>query len=544
MKASRIMHKNENRIKIDFPFDSKVAGKLKQIKDTRWSKSLKAWHIPYTKEAFDQLKTLFPEVEYKKNNQLDKTVKVYKTPAIIINNKVPENKSKRLVSIIVFGRNIAIKLPKNDSDTLLLLSIRFSRWDAKKYCWIIPNYPGNLDLLKDYFKDRINELVVNEEIEVNAGSSAERKIGKDDLLLIKTKAGRLKLIFGFNKAITKVIKSMPYHNWNTANKSWSIPFAEKYLQEIKSIAIIQKLHIIYEEEEIDNNKKSRISRVDIQHYRRCPEEYILKLRELRYAESTLKTYIAHFEEFINYYGQIEIEKIDESRITEFLRYLVMERKVSSSYQNLAINAVKFYYEKVLRGERKLYLIDRPRKEKTLPNVLNEKEVSDLLKAVENIKHKSILMLAYSAGLRLSELVNVKIKDIDSKRMQIRIEQGKGKKDRYSLLSVRFLEVLRKYYLEYKPKDWLFEGANGGQYSTRSVQLIMQVAAKKAGIKKKISMHTLRHSFATHLLENGTDLRYIQSLLGHESSKTTEIYTHVTTKGFDQIKSPLDKLDLF
>jgi site-specific recombinase XerD len=154
------------------------------------------------------------------------------------------------------------------------------------------------------------------------------------------------------------------------------------------------------------------------------------------------------------------------------------------------------------------------------------------------------MLAYSAGLRISELINVKINDIDSKRMQIRIEQSKGKKDRYTLLSPKLLEILRVYFKEYKPKELLFEGASGGNYSQRSIQAILKASMAKAGIKKHASVHTLRHSFATHLLENGTDLRYIQSLLGHESSKTTEIYTHITTKGFDQIKSPLDKLDIF
>ncbi len=187
-------------------------------------------------------------------------------------------------------------------------------------------------------------------------------------------------------------------------------------------------------------------------------------------------------------------------------------------------------------------MDRPRSEKKLPTVLSEQEVGNLLNATENLKHKTILMLCYSAGLRLSELINMKIKDIDSSRMQVRIKQAKGKKDRYSLLSVKLLQVLREYFKKYKPKEWLFEGATGGLYSARSIQLIMHDATLKAGITKKVSVHTLRHSFATHLLENGTDLRYIQSLLGHESSKTTEVYTHITTKGFDQIKSPLDKLN--
>lgn len=153
------------------------------------------------------------------------------------------------------------------------------------------------------------------------------------------------------------------------------------------------------------------------------------------------------------------------------------------------------------------------------------------------------MTIYSAGLRIGEAINLKIKDIDSQRMQIRVEQGKGKKDRYTLLGVKTLEILRKYVLENKPKVWLFEGANGENYSQKGIQSILKKSLEKTGIKKRVTVHTLRHSFATHLLEAGTDLRYIQSLLGHSNSKTTEIYTHITTKGFEQIKNPLDKLNL-
>jgi site-specific recombinase XerD len=265
--------------------------------------------------------------------------------------------------------------------------------------------------------------------------------------------------------------------------------------------------------------------------------------ELRYGEVTIKTYRGLFEEFINFHSKYDYKNLDEPKINEFMRYLVTERKVSSSYQNQAINAVKFYYERCLGGQRKIYTVDRPREEKKLPVVLSTDEVSALLSATTNIKHKAVLMTIYSAGLRISEALNLKISDIDSERMQIRIEQSKGKKDRYTLLSSKLLTLLRQYFKEYKPKIYLFEGSNGEQYAMRSVQQVMKQACLKVGITKKVTVHSLRHSFATHLLENGTDLRYIQSLLGHESSKTTEIYTHVTTKGFDQIKSPLDKLNI-
>ena len=195
------------------------------------------------------------------------------------------------------------------------------------------------------------------------------------------------------------------------------------------------------------------------------------------------------------------------------------------------------------GKRKIYLIERPRKEQYLPEVLSEEEVTEILKAITNLKHKTLIMTIYSGGLRISELINLKVKDIDSNRMQIRVEQSKGKKDRYTLLSKKTLLTLRLYFKEYKPKEWLFEGEKGGQYADSSIYKIFKTALNAAKITKKVSIHSLRHSFATHLLENGTDLRYIQSLLGHSSSKTTEIYTHITTKGFDQIQNPLDKLDI-
>lgn len=233
---------------------------------------------------------------------------------------------------------------------------------------------------------------------------------------------------------------------------------------------------------------------------------------------------------------------------EFSRYLVTDRKVSTSHQNQAINAIKFYFEKVKGGEKKYYHVDRPIREKALPEVLSEEEVSQILKCTRNLKHKAILMTIYSGGLRISELINLKIKDIDSERMQIRIEQGKGNKDRYTILSVKTLQILRKYIVNEKPFLYLFEGYGSSKekplkYSARSIQAILKQSLKLAGVQKKATVHTLRHSFATHLLENGTDLRYIQSLLGHESPKTTQIYTHITTKGFNQIISPLDKLDI-
>lgn len=542
MEAIAVIHNNMSRIKVMFPYNRAMADKLRQIHDARWSKTMKAWHIPDNEQSIGHLKSLFPEVHVKTRagaveaTSKPETKKQDQAAAKTTNSKTGG------VSVTVSGRRIILKLSKNQADTQFILSLRYARWDKQQFCWIVPNYPGNLDLIKDHFKERITEILIFDEYPSTETGSAPRKIAADQLLLIRTKRGRLKVIFGFNKALTVAIKKIPYSTWNAQNKWWSVPYSETIVNQIRLLAREERLTLHYEEEKEETSRASRITPFDIPNYRPCPETYVLKLRELRYSEYTIKNYRGLFEEFINYYHKYDIDTIDEKMITAYMRYLVIERKISSSYQNQAINAIKFYYEHVLGGSRKIYTVERPRTEKTLPVVLNEYEVSELIKCTHNLKHRAILMLAYSAGLRLGELINLKISDIDSKRMQIRIGQAKGKKDRYTLLSDRMLTTLRAYFMEYKPAVWLFEGATGGQYSGRSIQQIIRDSAKKAGIKKRISIHTLRHTFATHLLESGTDLRYIQSLLGHSSSKTTEVYTHVTTKGFDQIKSPLDRLE--
>jgi site-specific recombinase XerD len=413
------------------------------------------------------------------------------------------------VSVQVIGRNILIKLPKNALDTHFILSLRYSRWDDKQFYWIVPNYPGNLDLINDYFKDRISELIIHDEIELKTDKNNQRTIKPDELLIIKTTDRRLKLIFGYNKELSYLLKKMPFHVWDKVNKWWTIPYTERFLSEITELAKSQKLTVVCEEEVVNNDDKlPRRTPYDVVNYRQCPEEYILKLKELRYSENTIKAYKGLFEEFINYYNSYDIDKIGEKMIIAFMRYLVIERKISTSYQNQSINSIKFYYERVLGGQRKIYLVERPRREKTLPEVLSEQEFLSVLSTIDNIKHRAIVLLIYSAGLRLSEVVNLRIKDIDSERMKVYVQQSKGRKDRYTSLSKKLLPILRQYFLEYKPKEWLIEGAKGRKYSVSSVQTIVKDAYNKAGIKKKVSTHTLRHSFATHLLEGGTDLRYI------------------------------------
>jgi site-specific recombinase XerD len=245
-----------------------------------------------------------------------------------------------------------------------------------------------------------------------------------------------------------------------------------------------------------------------------PDEMVKTLKMKNYSENTIRTYLSMFDRFIKHFGGTDTDRISDSDIREYLLFLIVKRQVSQSYQNQAINAIKFYYEQVLGRPPSTYYIQRPKREQRLPSVLSESEVSALLSQVRNIKHRAALSLIYSAGLRISELIEMKITDLDPTRGQVIIRQGKGRKDRISVLSPNILEMLRKYYKSYRPSVWLFEGQFGGKYSATSIQAVFRKAKAQAGINKPATVHTLRHSFATHLLERGTDLRYIQELLGH------------------------------
>jgi site-specific recombinase XerD len=449
------------------------------------------------------------------------------------------------VEIQVIARKILLKMPKNEQDIQFIRSMPYVRWNKAAFHWEVPHYPGNLEKILAYFGDRVHSITKSEEIPINLPDHPT--IQKDQVLMIRTNSGRIKLLFGYLTELIKHIKTIPYHHWDSKNKWWTIPYSEQFEEEIKRK--IEELGLTYSyEQEGKNEGVPKASPLSFSNYKKCPAEYVNKLEERRYSQNTIRSYTPLFEEFINHFPDSELDSLGEKEIMDFSRYLVTERKVSSSHQNQAINAIKFYFEKVKGGERKYYHVDRPIREKTLPEVCSEEEIVAIFKAVANLKHKAILMTIYSAGLRVSELINLRIKDIDSKRMQIRVEQSKGKKDRYTLLSNRTLLLLREYIIKERPHHYLFEGQESTaekpmKYSTTSISAILKAAVSKTTIKKKITVHTLRHSFATHLLERGTDIRYIQSLLGHESPKTTQIYTHITTKGFDQIISPLDALDL-
>ena len=460
MELERITHRGEKRIKVVLPMQPDLLNRIRMVKGRRWSQTLKSWHIPYSKESYNEFLRLFPEYA---PPIMQKNEPMGTPPKPSPNGKLVVEEQKR------FPNRLRVWVSKDRPDWIARIKNVWGRaWHPELRHWSVP-----------YTKQTIEHL--------------QRLFG-NDLKLNFTPKADLPEKCEPPKTAKRKAKSPP----NRAGGLLRHPDALTTLAE--------------------------------------------KLILRRYSQSTIKTYKSHFAEFALHYNDRHPKELGEKEITDFLLHKIKIRNISEATQSGYINAIKFYYEQVLGRDKRMYDIPRPKKPQKLPNVLSEEEVLRLFAATENLKHKCILMLIYSAGLRLGELVNLRISDINGKRGTIHIKDGKGKKDRISLLSEKVLVYLRRYYVEYRPFDWLFEGQFGGQYSRSSVQKIFTVAKLKSKINPVATVHTLRHSFATHLVDAGTSLNYVQDLLGHNSLKTTEIYLHVSNAELNKLRSPLDRLD--
>ncbi len=274
------------------------------------------------------------------------------------------------------------------------------------------------------------------------------------------------------------------------------------------------------------------------------EEYITNLIKIltvkRYAKRTINIYSSHTSKFLANL-QKDPKNITQKDIEEYISSSIQKEQISFSTQKSLIMAIKLFCQLVLHKNFDLNYLYPDRSEYKLPDVLSQSEIAKIFANIDNLKHKTIFSLLYSAGLRVSEVVNLKIEDIDSSRMLIHIHNSKNNRDRMVPLSEKILVLLREYFKASKPSKFLFEGRSGGKYTIRSIQKAFQKILIKSGIGKKVSAHTLRHSFATHLIEQGTDIRIIQELLGHKNIKTTQIYTHIASTTTSKIRSPFDSL---
>jgi integrase/recombinase XerD len=347
--------------------------------------------------------------------------------------------------------------------------------------------------------------------------------------------------FLYNREIMDALRTKAGAKWSTSLKCWYIPENDfslgSFFTGLKTVAYIDYSNLKLKPGETAKTltkQPDRVKNVSL------PHGYLEQLHQGRYRDNTIKIYTHYFKQFIVHFSKRKLPEITKEEINEYILQLIRERNISASQQNQRINAIKFYYEKVLKNNKEYYDIGRPRKRHHLPDVLSKEEIGKMIKVSGNLKHKCIVALIYSCGLRRSEAINLKLEDIDSKRMLIKVRDGKGGKDRYIGFSEHLLTLLKEYYREYRPSVYLFQGQNGGMYSAESVWKVIRNVALQAGIKKHVHPHILRHSFATHHIEQGVDIRFIQEWLGHESIKTTQRYTHVAGNNF-KFKNLLDDI---
>lgn len=339
----------------------------------------------------------------------------------------------------------------------------------------------------------------------------------------------IKIMFDYDKVLIDRIKTLPGSCWSQTMKCWYVPdtdiYRRRFKMEIRTVSaeISQKL--------CAENENAL-------HF------FVRELQLKSYSRSTIITYRNEFVQLLQILGKVPVNSLSRERLRDYFVWCHTVQKLTENTIHSRLNAIKFYFEVVLKGEKFYWDIPRPKKRMILPKVLGEVELRRLFSALTFKKHKAVLFTAYSAGLRVSEVVKIKLAHIDRGRMQLLIENSKGKKDRYVGLSPILLDILEQYYRGTvpKPKVYLFEGEEAGQcYGVRSAQKVFGMAKAKAGIGKNIGFHSLRHSFATHLLEKGIDIRYIKDLLGHFDIRTTERYLHVRKDKLVTIVSPLDDL---
>ena len=365
---------------------------------------------------------------------------------------------------------------------------------------------------------------------------------KINLSLMKHKGeSQIKIEFDYDLETKEYIKRFPSVRWTATHKTFYLPFSKQntndfYLYLKKGSYNVDYNNLVNtitsENEKIINN--------DIQ---KSIEQFVNWLLQMRYSNNTINTYSSMIKLFFRFHKNKKTNEITKKDVEIFNNEYVMKNGFSYTYQNQLVNALKLFYKYNTNNKLDLEDLDRPKKSKKLPEVLSLDEVKKLLSSINNIKHKTLLSLLYSCGLRIGEAINLKINAVDLKRNLLHVKSGKGRKDRFVPISPTMISLLQQYVAIYKPKEFLFEGQFKPQYTAVSARQVLKRLVIQNKLDKNITLHTLRHSYATHLLENGTDIRFIQELLGHNNPKTTMIYTHVSTTSLQKIKNPFDDFDI-
>jgi integrase/recombinase XerD len=511
---SRIFHRGDWRILVSFKYDTELAKTIRQVAGSCYSDSYKGWYVDDTEEALRQILKVFRE-----KGDID----------ISSLTKVPENESSGI-------SQKALPEQKKVSETILKPEV--SDWKERR------------DVNKTRISDAADEIIPSERniirvIERDRFNPVEFRINEED--------GRLAIRFTgyYDQDWIREIVSYGKYFYDEANKEFLLPWSVMTGDSLSDYFSSHGVEVrIIKSSPTDILKQARREMGDEIRSRVVNEKGIAGLElmgqyldEVRYSARTKESYLALLELFFKYFNEKDPLNISMEEVSGFVYEFIVTNGYSSSYQNQMISAIKTFYR--ISGKKKiaLELIERPRRSRALPKVFSKEEVKRILNSTRNTKHKLLLWIVYSCGLRRSEVINILLTDLDRDRSLLHIREGKGRVDRIVPVSAKVWEKLDEYISGFHPVKYLFEGQTGGRYSVESVYRVFKSALHEAGINKDVGVHSLRHSYATHLHETGLDIRYIQELLGHKSSRTTEIYTHVSRRNLIQVRSPIEDMDV-
>jgi len=552
---SPFIHRGGKKIRIDFDRNSGVYAAIRKLPEVKYTKTHGCWYIPYTNEAYTALiSSGIPKNIYASRNRINPDVTQQESSSSNHQNSEVSEKKETLsanpVEIRYSNQRFWIKMRYQIADVVWIKTLSGAYWNKNQKLWCIGCNTENLSKLQTYFNywkpetyTYIYELIMTtaDPKLIEIYSTPEYK----DKICVKLK--------GYAND-TQFITQIPEASYDPEFKRWLLPNTELLISSIqnhytnKGVKVINRLYQKWEKYKkkdlCNQEKQSCLIAKYPQDYTTLLQQYTDAMIRRNNSWSTIYTYTPEIVKFAEFHGEQNIAKADEASINQYLSHL-SGKKIAVSTIHTAINAIKYYYQKVIyRQDLKIEQLVRPKKGFHLPAILSAQETNDILQSLANIKHVCILYILYGCGVRLNELLNIQMNDVWWERNQIIIRNGKGDKDRVVMLSQTLKQLLRIYCDQYMPQMWLIEGQDRlTQYSSRSVQNVVKNALKKAGITKKVTPHTLRHCFATHLMDNGVQLPYIQALLGHKDIKTTMIYTHVTNSSITNVASPLDSLRL-
>lgn len=569
IKITKRFQRGSYRIFLNFQWNEHWISQIKSLPTVRYSSTFKAWHIAYDSQTWTAFKMLkLPYIlpastictaadlpAHSDNNSIDtaqKTVSIASTPLADHSDedediRVPTMKVSRTckqVSLRNEENHWLVYLPYLAREIKFLKSLKKSWFHSEKRCWYVPKSSSYLTMLQERYLFWEDDELKRQEILL-----AEKTAQTVSLFLHPAFPGTICVQLAIDDCSISWIKQISGRRYCKKEKFWTVPRSS--LADVRAhysergYIVTERLPTqdILPEENGTIPHQSMYDKMVVKYHHylhQGMEDYLRALTRQRYSWRTVRAYAASFRAFLAFLNQKHASKASLTEVQGYLEQLARST-LGDSTLHTAVNAVRFYYSSVIYcDDLDLSKVKRPRQRKRLPKVLSIQEVNALLSQTENSKHLSILYLLYGSGLRLNELLHLKVNDILWDRSQIHIVSGKGKKDRYVMLANAQRIILHSYFMEYKPIYWLFEGQSAGKpYSERSVQQIVKSAAHKAGITRKVTPHILRHCFATHLMDNGVQLPYIQQLLGHSSIKTTMIYLETSGKNYANIPSPLD-----